>query len=85
MFSGKPVASDLREGKVTMAVIHALERCTPAERSIIETVLRERNLDGVSHQQTRSAHRYGSIDAAMTRAHNTRNARGNHSLRSSKL
>ena len=29
---GKPVASDLREGKVTMAVIHALERCTPAER-----------------------------------------------------
>src|SRR5436853_5851030 len=24
---GKPVASDLREGKVTMAVIHALERC----------------------------------------------------------
>ena len=28
---GKPVASDLREGKVTMAVIHALERCTPEE------------------------------------------------------
>ena len=26
---GKPVASDLREGKVTMAVIHAMERCTP--------------------------------------------------------
>src|SRR6195256_5845570 len=25
---GKPVASDLREGKVTMAVIHALQRCT---------------------------------------------------------
>ncbi len=34
---GKPVASDLREGKVTMAVIHALERCTPAERKAIET------------------------------------------------
>ena len=29
---GKPVASDLREGKVTMAVIHALQRCVPAER-----------------------------------------------------
>src|SRR6059058_2583881 len=29
---GKPVASDLREGKVTMAVIHALERCTASER-----------------------------------------------------
>ena len=30
---GKPVASDLREGKVTMAVIHALERCTAEERA----------------------------------------------------
>ncbi len=29
---GKPVASDLREGKVTMAVIHALEHCTPSVR-----------------------------------------------------
>ena len=28
---GKPVASDLREGKATMAVIHALERCSPGE------------------------------------------------------
>ena len=37
---GKPVASDLREGKVTMAVIHALERCTPEERKQIETVVR---------------------------------------------
>ena len=25
---GKPVASDLREGKATLAVVHALERCT---------------------------------------------------------
>src|SRR2546430_11560294 len=32
---GKPVASDLREGKVTMSVIHALERCTSAEREMI--------------------------------------------------
>jgi len=39
---GKPVASDLREGKVTMAVIHALERCTQEERAQIETVLRSR-------------------------------------------
>jgi octaprenyl-diphosphate synthase len=67
---GKPVASDLREGKVTFAVIHALERCTPAERGIVETVLRERNLDGVSHQQILDLlTRCGSIDAAMTRAH----------------
>src|SRR5207253_8334883 len=48
---GKPVASDLREGKATMAVIHALERCTPAERKSIETVLRERAFDGVTHTE----------------------------------
>ena len=41
---GKPVASDLREGKATMAVIHALERCTPEERGQIETILRDRAL-----------------------------------------
>jgi octaprenyl-diphosphate synthase len=46
---GKPVASDLREGKVTMAVIHALERCTPKERERIDRVVRERAFDGVTH------------------------------------
>ena len=30
---GKPVASDLREGKATLAVLHALEHCTPEERT----------------------------------------------------
>src|SRR5262249_32961043 len=48
---GKPVASDLREGKVTMAVIHALERCTPAERKLVETVLEERAFLSVQHEQ----------------------------------
>src|SRR5258708_37565478 len=46
---GKPVASDLREGKATMAVIHALELCTAAERHQIETVLHDRAFNGVTH------------------------------------
>jgi len=66
---GKPVASDLREGKVTMAVIHALERCTPPERKLIETVLRERAFDGVTHAQILEVlNRYGSLEAANARA-----------------
>ena len=66
---GKPVASDLREGKVTMAVIHALERCTPAERKLIETVLEERTLDGVGHSQILEIlSRYGSLEAAHSKA-----------------
>ncbi len=66
---GKPVASDLREGKVTMAVIHALERCTPAERTKIETILRDRGFNGVTHAQVLDIlQRYGSLDAATNHA-----------------
>lgn len=66
---GKPVASDLREGKVTMAVIHALERCTSDERQIIETVLGERAFDTVKHEQVLAIlNRYDSVSAALARA-----------------
>ncbi len=66
---GKPVGSDLREGKVTMAVIHALERCKPQERKLIETVVREQAFDSVTHQEILSVlNRYGSLEAANQRA-----------------
>ena len=66
---GKPVASDLREGKVTMAVIHALERCTHAERKLIETVLEERAFISVQHAQVlEMLNRYGSIRYAHDEA-----------------
>ncbi len=48
---GKPVASDLREGKATLAVIHALERGTGADREAIRTVLADRSFTSVSHPQ----------------------------------
>lgn len=66
---GKPVASDLREGKTTLAVIAALEKCTRAERAVIETVLRERAFCSVTHPQvTEILKRYDAVDAAMSRA-----------------
>src|SRR5437667_1750740 len=66
---GKPVASDLREGKVTMAVIHALERCTPSERESIEKILADRAFDGVTHEEILAIlNRHGSIEAAHERA-----------------
>src|SRR5881296_3041402 len=66
---GKPVASDLREGKVTMAVIHALERCTPEEKEKIQTILKERAFNGVTHAHILEIlNRYGSLEAANTRA-----------------
>src|SRR5712671_5128210 len=66
---GKPVASDLREGKATMAVIHALERSTPAERKQIETVMVERAFNGVTHADILEIrNRYGSLEYASKEA-----------------
>jgi octaprenyl-diphosphate synthase len=66
---GKPVASDLREGKVTMAVIHSLGQCTIPERQAIEKVMLEQGFDGVTHVQILDIlNRYGSLDAAHVRA-----------------
>jgi octaprenyl-diphosphate synthase len=66
---GKPVASDLREGKATLAVLHALERCTPEERVTIESVLGNGGFNGITPADIVAIlNRYGSIDAAYTRA-----------------
>jgi octaprenyl-diphosphate synthase len=46
---GKPVASDLREGKATLPVIHAYEHGTPAERAAIDQVLADQSFERVSH------------------------------------
>jgi octaprenyl-diphosphate synthase len=49
---GKPVASDLREGKATLPVIHTLQNgSTPGERAAIQTVLAERNFLSVKHRE----------------------------------
>src|SRR5450755_4770497 len=66
---GKPVASDLREGKATMAVIHSLERCTKQEREKIDTVVQERAFDEVTHQEILAVlTRHESIRAAKQEA-----------------
>jgi octaprenyl-diphosphate synthase len=66
---GKPVASDLREGKATLAVLHALQRCTPAERSTIESVLGNGGFNGITPADIVTIlKRYDSIDAAYNRA-----------------
>ncbi|MDE3106180.1 MAG: polyprenyl synthetase family protein [Acidobacteriota bacterium] len=66
---GKPAASDLREGKATLAVIHALERGTGADREAIRTVLADRSFERVAHGQILEIlQRHGSIDYAMDTA-----------------
>ena len=44
---GKPVGSDLREGKVTLPLIYALERATPEERQLVADVFSDGNYERV--------------------------------------
>ncbi len=44
---GKPVGGDLREGKVTLPLIYALEAASREERQEVETILGEHNYDKV--------------------------------------
>jgi octaprenyl-diphosphate synthase len=66
---GKPVASDLREGKATMAVIYALDRCTPDEHNMIEKILSERAFNGITHQHVLAVlERYDAVPSALAEA-----------------
>ena len=66
---GKPVASDLREGKATLAVLHALEHCNFEERSVIASVLSNGGFNGITPADIVAIlNRHGSIDAAYARA-----------------
>jgi octaprenyl-diphosphate synthase len=66
---GKPAASDLREGKATLAIIHALERGTGADREAIRTVLADRSFERVAHADILEIlQRHGSLAYAMDTA-----------------
>lgn len=66
---GKPVASDLREGKTTLPVIHALEHGTPSERESILWVLEDGGFRRTTRERVQEIlHRTGSVDYAMAAA-----------------
>ncbi len=63
---GKPVASDLREGKATLAVVHALTQATPIEQESILQVLADGAFTQVRYEDVLAIlHRHGSIGYAM--------------------
>ena len=67
---GKPVGGDLKEGKVTLPVVYALEKALPEERIRIETVLRDRNYETVSFSAVYSIiEHHAGIDRTRERAH----------------
>jgi len=60
---GKPVLSDLREGKLTMPLIAALPPASPQERGQVARVLRERSFENVSPFEILAiVNRHGGIE-----------------------
>jgi octaprenyl-diphosphate synthase len=63
---GKPVASDLREGKATLSVIHSIDHGTATDRKAIQRVLDDRSFENVSRERIQQIlARNGSIEYAM--------------------
>jgi len=66
---GKPVGGDLREGKVTLPLVYALERAGAGERALVETILRDRNYDAVPFDRVLALlEKYHGIDRVRERA-----------------
>ena len=66
---GKPVGNDLREGKVTLPLIYALESADPEERKLVETVLADGSYDQVPFGKIlQILGRHDGIERAQQRA-----------------
>src|ERR1041385_5801399 len=66
---GKPVGGDLREGKVTLPLVYALECATPAERQLVKTIVEQRSYDDVPCSRILALlERYRGIERVKERA-----------------
>jgi len=66
---GKPVASDLREGKATLAVIHSFDHGSANDRNVIHRVLDDRSFENVCRAEIQQIlERNGSVEYAMAAA-----------------
>jgi len=66
---GKPIASDLREGKLTLPFIHLLQHGGPRMRAIVAEVVRDRQVTPERWQELSAGlSEHGSLEYAYTRA-----------------
>jgi octaprenyl-diphosphate synthase len=67
---GKPVLSDLKEGKVTLPLIYAMENGHRDARELVARVLAEKEFDSVKPETIVSlVHDSGALDRARNLAH----------------
>jgi octaprenyl-diphosphate synthase len=66
---GKPVGNDLREGKVTLPLIYALETASPEERRMVQSVLADGHYDEVPFSRILEIlQKHSGIERAKARA-----------------
>ncbi|MDQ1473735.1 MAG: octaprenyl-diphosphate synthase [Bryobacterales bacterium] len=66
---GKPVGGDLKEGKVTLPLVYALQTASAEERSLVETVLADRSYETVPFAEIlRLVERHGGVQRTRERA-----------------
>jgi geranylgeranyl diphosphate synthase type I len=65
--TGKGVLDDLRQGKRTVLMLEALERCDPALRSVLEEALGDPNVDEATAERVRAIVRESGALAAVER------------------
>ncbi|MGH9469751.1 MAG: polyprenyl synthetase family protein [Terriglobia bacterium] len=66
---GKPIGSDLREGKITLPLIYLLPKCSPGEARKISLVLEEGGFYSVQFDEIlEMIDRYDILDAARAKA-----------------
>ncbi len=67
---GKPSGNDLREGKVTLPMIYALETASTEERSAVETVISDASYEQVPFMRILSIlEQHSAVPRAYERAH----------------
>ncbi len=60
---GKAIGMDLREGKITLPLIHTLRECTPGERELIKIAIRDEALEKQEIKRISSLiQKYGGIE-----------------------
>jgi octaprenyl-diphosphate synthase len=66
---GKAIGMDLKEGKITLPLIHALRQCPESEKNRVKDILgRQGSQEGDVQEILSLIHKYGGIDYALNRA-----------------
>ncbi|OPX18957.1 MAG: octaprenyl diphosphate synthase [Desulfobacca sp. 4484_104] len=65
---GKPVGNDLKEGKITLPLIHALSQAEPQDRQALLALAGSTDQDEIARELRPILEKYGSLDHARQQA-----------------